>query len=179
MGTICVVPFSGTESLDWDFVVAELELVMRRPVWLAAVQHNTEAAYDPSRDQYNSRRLLEILDRLRPASAERVVGVVSFDLFIPVLTFVFGEAQLEGRAAVVSSLRLDNGFYGLPSNRALHHARLITEVVHELGHTYGLRHCATPRCVMNRSTYVEEIDLKDDSYCNRCARRVVANHATG
>jgi len=179
MGTICVVPFSGTESLDLDSVAAELELVTHRPVELEAMQDSAEPAYDPSRDQYNSRRLLEMLHSLRPASAERVVGIVSFDLFIPVLTFVFGEAQLDGRAAVVSSLRLDNRFYGLPPDRALLQARLATEVVHELGHTYGLRHCAAPRCVMNRSTYVEEIDLKNDTFCSRCARHLVARYATG
>lgn len=173
MGAICVMPLPGSESLDLESVVIGLEAVMRRDVVVSDVARRCEFAYDASRDQYNSRQLLAMLDEACPPVAERIVGVASFDLFIPVLTFVFGEAQLEGRAAVVSSMRLDTRFYGLPGDPERLHARLLTEMVHELGHTYGMRHCDVPRCAMNRSTYVEEIDLKDSHYCGGCARHLL------
>lgn len=177
MGAICVMPFAGAKTPDIDLVARQVEAITRRQVWVTQELRCAESAYDPSRDQYNSRRLLELL-RDRCPAAERVVGIAPFDLFLPVLTFVFGEAQLDGRAAVVSTLRLDNRFYGLPFDARRLHTRLVTEVVHELGHTYGLRHCGTPRCVMNRSTYVEEIDLKDDRFCFRCAAHVERGGAT-
>jgi archaemetzincin len=109
---------------------------------------------------------------LLPGDAERVLGVTNVDLFIPVLTFVFGEAQLGGPAGVVSFFRLDNRFYGLPENGELLLARLVKECVHEVGHTYGLLHCPDPDCVMRSSTYVEQIDLKQASFCIECGRTV-------
>jgi archaemetzincin len=130
-----------------------------------------EIAYDASRGQYNSRTLLAHLLR-HAAGADRVLGVAGVDLFIPVLTFVFGEAQLDGRAAVVSTQRLDNALYGLPPAPDLLFARLVKESVHELGHTFGLLHCPDGRCVMASSTYVEQIDGKGERFCDRCLAAV-------
>lgn len=126
-----------------------------------------ETAFDPSRGQYNSRLLLARLLDDAPASP-RVLGVTGVDLFIPVLSYVFGEAQLDGRAAVVSLHRLDNEVYGLPPDPELLFARLVKEAVHELGHTYNLVHCHDDRCVMASSTYVEGIDLKSERFCGSC-----------
>jgi archaemetzincin len=94
------------------------------------------------------------------------------DLFNPVLTYVFGEAQLSARGAVVSSRRLRPEMYGLPENVPLLQARLETEAVHELGHTFGLLHCLEPTCVMHASSYVEEIDLKESRFCPGCLQVV-------
>lgn len=127
-----------------------------------------ETAYDASRGQYNSRLLLARLLEDAPPEAARVLGVAGVDLFIPVLTYVFGEAQLDGRAAVVSLYRLDNALYGLPPDPGLLYERLVKEAVHELGHTYDLLHCQRNRCVMASSTYVENIDLKSERFCDRC-----------
>jgi len=56
-------------------------------------------AFDPRRNQYGSAPVLEMLSRLCPPDAARLVGFTEHDLFIPVLTFVFGHAQLGGRVA--------------------------------------------------------------------------------
>jgi archaemetzincin len=133
-----------------------------------------ELAFDPSRGQYNSRLLLTNLLRDLPAETSRVLGVTGVDLFIPVLTFVFGEAQLDGRAAVVSTHRLANELYGLPPSPGLLFDRLVKEAVHELGHTFDLVHCRADRCVMISSTYVEEIDLKSAQFCDRCRARLTS-----
>ena len=92
------------------------------------------------------------------------------DLFIPILTYVFGEAQLDGIGAVVSLHRLNNQFYGLPEDTGLMHDRLLKEAVHELGHTFGLLHCFQPGCVLNASTYVEDIDQKSRELCSPAGR---------
>ncbi len=47
--------------------------------------------------------------------------------------------------------------------------RLEKEVLHELGHTFGLVHCRQPWCVMAASRLPEEIDLKDLQFCDACA----------
>jgi archaemetzincin len=135
-----------------------------------------EAAFDASRGQYRAAFLLRaLLNDPQEDRAERVLGIASVDLFTPVLTYVFGEAQLRGRAAVVSSHRLRSEIYGLPADPRLLFERLHKEAVHELGHTYGLLHCATIGCVMRASSYAEEIELKSAGFCERC--RVVIDRA--
>lgn len=145
---------------------------------LEVVRHypsfDPEIAYDQSRGQYNSRILLGLLLKERRPGDDRVLGVTQVDLFIPVLTYVFGEAQLGGVAALVSSFRLDSALYGLPPSADLLARRLAKEAVHELGHTFGLLHCHDARCVMSSSTYVEGIDLKDEAFCGGCRARLTA-----
>ncbi len=129
---------------------------------------NLSRAFDSSRRQWNSTVLLAELLHQHPFPESKTVAVVEVDLFIPVLTFVFGEAQLEGGAAVVSTARLSQQFYGLPPDDEQMLSRLEKEIVHELGHTFGLFHCRHFECVMRSSTYVEEIDLKRAELCARC-----------
>ncbi|MGB9609821.1 MAG: hypothetical protein ACPL7M_02520 [Bryobacteraceae bacterium] len=99
-----------------------------------------------------------------------IVGVTTLDLFVPVFTFVFGEAQAPGPAAVISVHRLREEFYGLPPNPELLLERLMKELLHELGHTRGLRHCADWRCVMSSAHTVERIDVRQAAFCADCAR---------
>jgi archaemetzincin len=106
----------------------------------------------------------------------RLLAVTSVDLYVPVLTFVFGEAQLTGSCAVVSLHRLREEFYGLPPREDLMRERLVKEAVHELGHTFGLRHCDDWRCVMTSSHAVERLDVKSAEFCFLCSRIVTANH---
>jgi archaemetzincin len=136
-----------------------------------------EASFDTSRGQYNSTRILKQLLEDPHEPAERILGVTSVDLFTPVLTYVFGEAQLSGRAAVVSCHRLQSEVYGLPPDEALLFERLHKEAVHELGHTYGLLHCRTIGCVMGTAAYAEEIELKTARFCDHC--RVLLQRAMG
>ncbi len=134
-----------------------------------------ELSFDSSRGQYRASHILKaLLNDPHEELAERILGVAGVDLFTPVLTYVFGEAQLGGRAAVVSSHRLRNEVYGLPANETLLFERLRKEAVHELGHTYGLLHCPSPRCVMRASSYAEEIELKEERFCEGCRSIVTA-----
>jgi archaemetzincin len=129
-------------------------------------------AFNPLRRQYHSTEILKKILQ-RPASeAWKVLGVTEMDLYIPVLTFVFGEAQLADGGAVVSAHRLRQEFYGMPTNPGLLHERLLKESLHELGHTYGLRHCPDYSCVMSSSNAVERIDLKRAEFCPQCAQLV-------
>jgi archaemetzincin len=128
-------------------------------------------AYDAGRDQYLATALLE---RLAALPAGRVLGVTGHDLFNPVLTFVFGEAQLPGRAAVFSLHRLREEFYGLPPNPGLLLARARKEMLHELGHTFGLAHCQDASCVMSSSHSVEGVDRKSERLCRGCRSRLAA-----
>jgi archaemetzincin len=73
----------------------------------------------------------------------------------------------------VSLQRLDERFYGLPARQELLRERLVKEAVHELGHTFGLRHCDDWRCVMTSSHAVDRLDVKGIEFCRVCRGQVL------
>jgi archaemetzincin len=125
-------------------------------------------AFDPRRRQYDSVHFLRTLVAACPNDADRLLGITSRDLCIPMLTFVFGQAQLRGRVALVSTARLDTQFYGMPAERNALLARSRKEVLHEMGHTFGLIHCPDATCAMSLSTAIQHVDAKSDKYCGTC-----------
>lgn len=131
-------------------------------------------AFNFARQQYSSTEILASLAKLGVPGNERILGVTAVDLYIPILTFVFGEAQLQGSCAVVSFHRLRQEFYGLPVNPVILRERLLKEAVHELGHTLPLAHCEDYQCVMSPSHGVEWIDLKTSQFCNSCRAAVTS-----
>jgi archaemetzincin len=125
-------------------------------------------AFDTVRQQYSSAKILMELVRHCPKGA-RILGLAEVDLFIPTLSFVFGQAQLEGCAALVSLARLRQEFYQLPANVRLLHSRARKESIHEMGHTLGLTHCHEISCPMSISTNVRQVDSKSEIFCSSCA----------
>jgi archaemetzincin len=141
-------------------LAAKFEVISSRP----------DSAFDPRRNQHSSTQILHWLSERYPKGAVRLLAITDYDLFIPILTFVFGEAELRGRTAVVSFARLliqDGAF--VPRDRAAQ--RLAKEVVHELGHTFGLLHCKSYRCVMARSASLKDVDMKEPALCPDCKSR--------
>jgi archaemetzincin len=174
MSYIYVVPIELEDHSDLEmletFIFDTFHLKTRR----SEFPINLTDAFDPNRGQYNSSLILQQLIMKPPLDAAKILGVLDKDLFIPILTFVFGEAQLKGIGAAVSTHRLHNQFYGLPENRNQSSERLLKEAVHELGHTFGLIHCVQPKCVMNASTYAENIDQKSAEFCFLCQKNIQA-----
>jgi archaemetzincin len=129
------------------------------------------SALDPIRNQHWSTRILEWLAQTGPTGPHKVLAVTDVDLFIPVLTFVFGEAQLGGRGSLVSTSRLVPPGSSLARGGPLLAARLAKEAIHELGHSFGLVHCDVARCVMSRSASLLEVDTKGGGLCQDCWTR--------
>jgi archaemetzincin len=124
--------------------------------------------YDPARRQYNGNTLLKMVDALPFPDSLKKIGLFNVDLFIPILTFIFGQAFLNGHTAIASLYRFNNERYGMTGDNEFLRDRFKKEVIHELGHTFGLIHCHHPTCVMRSSTYVEDIDQKNQSFCMTC-----------
>ena len=156
------LPRDLNRCIPWHFEAIELAL-------------NLKLFYSAERNQYHSTLLLAQILKQLPPDGDKIIGVTHVDIFIPILTFMFGEAQLGGKGALVSTYRLNNRFYGLPSDEKLLYQRVLKEILHELGHTLGLIHCPDFECVMNSSTYVENIDLKMARFCNRCLSLLQSN----
>ncbi len=129
--------------------------------------------FHSQRRQYHSSELLSAMQKLVSGECWRLLGVTDNDLYIPILTFVFGEAQMDGQCALVSTRRLRQEFYGLAPNEDLLENRLLKEAVHEIGHTCGLTHCDNYLCAMAASHAVEWIDLKEASLCPDCRKELM------
>lgn len=130
--------------------------------------------YDPVRRQYNGTKLLKEIDNSHSSGSSKVIGLFSVDLFIPILTYIFGQAYLNGNAGIASSYRFKNERYGMEADDKLQLDRFIKEIIHELGHTFGLIHCHVPGCVMVSGTYVEDIDQKSPHFCAECRKALGA-----
>jgi archaemetzincin len=136
------------------------------------------SAYDERRKQYQSVEIMKMLAQNAPRDASRFLGVTEVDLMIPMLSFLFGQAQLDGPIAVVSLCRLRQTFYGLPEDDSLLQERVVKEALHELGHTFGLAHCPDRMCAMSLATHVELVDAKAEQFCERCGLSLVERFAS-
>jgi len=165
---IKLVPIGAVDQNVFDYLTLTIPAVFKVRCEPFAAAIDTADAFDPVRRQYNAIRLLTKLLELNVGKSCKVLGITDVDLFIPVLTFVFGQAQLGGRVALISLHRLDSAFYGLPEDRKLFYSRCEKEANHELGHTSGLAHCHSYDCVMHVSNSIEQVDLKPSSLCRSC-----------
>ncbi|MGB9591794.1 MAG: archaemetzincin family Zn-dependent metalloprotease [Candidatus Kryptoniota bacterium] len=174
MASVQIVAVSPLENCSLDELVSPIMESFK--VNVKACSHqivDASFAFDISRNQFYSTLLLSALTEKFSSSADKILGLTSVDLFVPVLTYVFGEAQFDGKSAIVSTHRLHESFYGLNENPHLTKSRVIKEAIHELGHTFGLPHCHDYLCVMHSSTGVEEIDLKTKRFCHACEKLVL------
>jgi archaemetzincin len=128
---------------------------------------DVDFALDPNRDQYHSTLILDKLAAAAPDGATKVLAITAVDLFIPILTHVYGEAQLGGKACIVSTFRLKEGLSPLSVQDA-YPVRVVKEAIHELGHTFKLRHCPDPVCIMHYCRSVKDVDRKSDQMCRYC-----------
>jgi archaemetzincin len=128
--------------------------------------------YDPVRRQYDGSQILKKVDSLFSSDSVKTLGLFNVDLFIPILTYIFGQAVLNGRTGIASLYRLSNERYGIEPDDKVILERFQKEIIHELGHTFGLKHCYVPTCVMRSSTYVEDIDQKSPNLCPACRNEI-------
>jgi archaemetzincin len=124
--------------------------------------------YSPERKQYYSTQIIESAISHTGYADGIILMITELDLYIPVLTFIFGEAQYKGKHSIISACRLHEEFYTGVTNEELFYERVKKEVLHELGHNFGLLHCIDWNCVMHSSNSIEEVDIKGNFYCKHC-----------
>ena len=141
------------------------------PVEIEAGSSDLAQAYNPERKQYLSSKLLVSLGKSE--REEKVVGIADVDLYVPRLNFVFGEADALSGKAIISLCRLRQEYYGLAPDEDLFLERATKEIVHELGHTFGLGHCTNNKCVMHFSNSLADTDLKEAHFCSMCRPKII------
>lgn len=166
--TIAIVPFGQVELKVLEHLKEALRKTFGKECEILPSTPIPADAFNPSRRQYFSDFFLEYLGKLEIKKAIKVLGIAEVDLYTRGLNFVFGQAKLGGREAVISLARLRQSFYGLPEDEKLLLERALKEAVHELGHTWGLTHCPDPLCVMHFSNSLRDTDIKKAEFCPRC-----------
>lgn len=148
-----------------------LEDIFNRQIFISKPRQEPDYAFDEERGQYYSSAILDNISKEKEyVPFEKVLAVVDHDLYVPDLNFVFGEATQ--RIALISITRLRQEYYDLPQDLYIFNRRILTEAVHELGHTYGLGHCHNSHCVMFFSNSLIDTDSKGYEFCPRCKKRL-------
>jgi archaemetzincin len=166
--SITIVSFGYFRENLHEIIREDVERAFLLPVTSYEGHLDISEFYNPNRSQYDGNLLLREMEKRFSADDQKTLGLFSVDLFIPILTYIFGQAFLNGSCGIASVYRLRNERYGLPPDEGLFRNRVVKEVIHELGHTFGLIHCIDPSCVMRSSTYVEDIDQKTAHFCHKC-----------
>jgi archaemetzincin len=175
MSEINLIPLQFGESSHIEFLAGGISDIAGLPTVIQNCDIDLNLFYDANRSQYDAVRIIQEFEK---DTTDLTLVFTTVDLFMPIFTFVFGLAKLDGTVGIVSTHRLDNLYYGLPENPVLLTERLLKEAIHEFGHLVGLRHCPQFDCVMASSTSADEIDIKSPYYCDSCRNRFEQNLIT-
>jgi len=150
---------------------SDLSKISNRHVSIGKEMPEPDYAFNKKRGQYLASTILDkIAEEKDYVNFEKILGIVDCDLYVPELNFVFGQAS--SRLALISLTRLRQQYYSLPEDKGIFYKRVLTEAVHELGHTYGLGHCANPDCVMFFSNSIMDTDRKGYQFCPICRKKI-------
>jgi archaemetzincin len=164
---IIISPIENIAVCNYQSLGQEIHRTFDFKTEIKSLLQDVNFAYDLTRDQYHSTAILEKLASTSPPSATKIVAITHVDLFIPILTHVYGEAQLAGKACIVSTFRLQEGLSVANIEKEFEN-RVVKEVLHELGHTFNLRHCDDKSCIMHYCRSIKDVDRKTDQLCRYC-----------
>jgi len=175
-GQIILITYDDFEKDFLEEVAGDITREYSYPVTIHESRIDLSPFYDSTRRQYDGNKLLKEIDALSLPRSHKKMGLFRVDLFIPILTYIFGQAIYKGETGIASLYRLRNEQYGMKSDDVLLYERFRKVIIHELGHTFGLIHCHIPNCVMRSSTYVEDIDQKRKHLCKHCKEAMLISH---
>ena len=162
---IKIVPLGEVPEPILEKVRDELKSTYHMVSEITRVEILPKSTFNRFRNQYRSNQLLDFLEKKYEG---RILGITKEDMYTEGLNFVFGQAKMKGRVAIISICRLDPTFFHQPEDEGLLEKRSVKESIHEIGHVLGLPHCNKRGCVMNFSNTVGEVDRKTKYLCDMC-----------
>ena len=150
-------------------IAANIQTLLEVPVELLPATAIPEEAFQRHRSQYDAGLVLKYLARFSSPRHSRILAVTDVDLCTPILTFVYGEAELGLSLAIVSDFRLRHTEDGIMASQDIYYERLAKVALHEIAHTFSLYHCETPKCLMRYSRGLSHLDELDIFFCERCS----------
>jgi archaemetzincin len=162
---IKIIPLGEVSETILEKVREELKFRFRMVGQINPIEKLPESSFNKFRNQYRSDLVLQFLEKQHK---DRVIGITKEDLYTQGLNYIFGQAKLKGKTALLSIARLDPVFFHQPVNEDLYEKRILKEAVHEVGHMLGLEHCNKRGCVMNFSNTIGEVDKKTNYLCDMC-----------
>jgi archaemetzincin len=150
-------------------IAANIQTLLAAPVEMLPEMAIPEEAFQRHRGQYDAGLVLKYLAGFSFPHHSRVLAVTDVDLCTPILTFVFGEAELGLTLAIVSDFRLKHREEGIMAAEGVYYERLAKIALHEIAHTFSLYHCETSKCLMQYSRGLRHLDELDIFLCERCS----------
>jgi len=164
---IVISPVGDVDNELFEPIRMEIKRVFQYKSEVIPLLQDVNFAFDPKRNQHHSTPILKKLEEAAPVQALKIIGITSVDLFIPILTHVYGEAQIGGAACIISTHRLTDGL-SLTADKDIYYKRVAKEAIHELGHTFKLRHCKDSACIMHYCRSIKDVDRKSEQLCRYC-----------
>lgn len=164
---IIISPIGNFDAEIIESVENGINIIFGFQTSILPLLENIGFALDSGRNQYNSTSIIGKLESCAPAYALKVIAITNADLFIPILTHVYGEAQLGGKACIVSTYRLKGSISSIRAG-ITSSERIVKEAIHELGHTFNLLHCKDHSCIMHYCRTEQDVDRKSDQLCRYC-----------
>ncbi|GAF77986.1 unnamed protein product [marine sediment metagenome] len=166
---IGVVPFGEVPEVISKAIAAHILGYLNLDADVLPPSAHPAYAYDERRFQYNAGTILKAFESTPFHDYEKVIGVLEVDLFVPIFTYVFGEAKQGGKYALVSLHRLKTNSDGSDSPSSLQIERAAKVALHELGHLFNLFHCTYEKCLMHFSGGLQDLDKTPLYFCKYCA----------
>ena len=167
--TIGVFAFGDVSPVYLQVIAAHISGYLNLDADILSPLAQPEYALDEHRFQYDCGVILKTIDPNRFEEYEKVIGVLTVDLFVPIFTHVYGEARQGGKIALVSTFRLQNNPRKASKPSSLTYERTAKVALHELGHLFNLRHCGDSKCLMHFSGSLDDLDRNPVYFCRYCS----------